>query len=289
MGWDSRWEGRVGGRGTVGGRGQQEAGGRGKELNASAIFFVDLPDLIREIKQDHSKHPLNTLFYSEESNAVQYVCFKAAQPLQPMLSSFHHLAIQYPSELFQHVWKAQLKVVSGEKQALKIADVKTKVWDPVFQACCLLIDSVKSLTITLAAVNQDFRNLEDRQYHLELLFKAVEACFGRTVDSTTWIRAAIDRMCLYWSLCEQADAAKTVLELKDSLKLKGNFEVIESVAGAFTVSMGQQTLDSIDQKLVETSSFLKNFSKDRKKLESLKSFSACLDIVEWIRKESQGA
>lgn len=144
------------------------------------------------------------------------------------------------------------------------------------------------MSITLSAVNEHFHHLEDKQDHLELLFKATEACYGRHVESTTWIRKAIDRMHLYWNLCEQADAARTVLELKESLKLEGNFEVIENVAGAFTSSMDKQTLKDIDQRLIEMSSFLEHFTKDKSKLESLKSFAACLNIVEWIRNESQG-
>ena len=254
-----------------------------------AFFFLGLSDLLEEIKQDHFDCPIKTLCRAEESSQdVQYLCFKAAQPLAQILPAFHNLSIQYPSELFQQVWMSQLRTVASEKQALTIGEVVVKIWKPVFEDCCHLIDSVQSLTITLTSVNRHFHSLTDRQHHLELLFKATEACSRRQVESTTWIRRAIDCMHLYWNLCEQAEAAKTVMELKENLKLKGNFEMIESVAGAFTVSMNTQTLSNIDQGLIEMSSFLENFMKDKKKLECLKSFAACLDLVEWIRKESQG-
>ncbi len=246
-------------------------------------------DLLKEIKQDHSNSPINGLCSAEKSlQSVEFMCFKAAQPLQQILSAFHNLSIQFPSELFQQIWKSKLRTVASEKLTLTIADSVTKIWKPVFDECCQLIDNVKELTITLADVNHHFSKLDERQPHLELLFKATEACHGREVKSTAWIRRAIGRMCLYWNVCEQADAAKTVLELKKSLKLEGDFKVIETVAGAFTSSMDKQTLNDIDEKLIEMSSFLEDFTKDRKKLECLKSFAACLDIVEWIRKESQG-
>lgn len=253
------------------------------------IVCVDLPDLLKEIKQDHSDCPIKTLCCAQESlQDVQYLRFTAAQPLQQILPAFYILSSQYPSELFQQIWKLKLRVVASEKLTLTFVDIVTKIWEPILKECCQLIKGVRDLTITLAAVNDHFRNLDEKQYHLELLFKATEECSGRQVESTTWIRKAIDRMRLYWNLCEQADAAKTVLELKESLKLEGNFEVIENVAGAFTTSVDKQTLNGIDQRLIEMSSFLEHFTKDRKKLESLKSFAACLDIVEWIRKESQG-
>lgn len=249
-----------------------------------------MADLLKEVKQDHSDCHINTLCCAEESlQSVQYKCFKAAQPLQSILPAFYSLSMQYPSELFQQIWKSKLRAVASEKVPLTFGDVMAKIWKPVFVDCCHLIDSVKELTITLADVNFHFQKLDERQSHLELLFKATEACHGREVESTTWIRNALERMHLYWNLCEQADAAKTVLELKESLKLKGNFKVIESVAGAFTTSVDKQTLNDIDQRLIEMSSFLEHFTKNRKKLECLKSFAACLDIVEWIRKESQGS
>lgn len=253
------------------------------------LFFLDLTDLLKEIKKDHSDRPINTLCSAEESlQNVKFLCFKAAQPLQEMLPAFHNLSIQFPSELFQQIWKSKLRAVASEKQTLTIADSVTKIWKPVFEECCQLIENVKELKITLADVNHRFSKLEERQSHLELLYKATEACHGREVKSTTWIRKSIERMHLYWDVCEQADAAKTVLELKESLKLMGDFKVIETVAGAFTSSMEKQTLNDIDDKLVEMSSFLEHFTQDKKKLECLKSFSACLDIVEWIRKESKG-
>lgn len=252
--------------------------------------MLDLPNLLEEIKQDHSNCPINTLCCAEESlQDIQYMQFKAALPIKEILLAFYNLSIQYPSELFQRIWKSNLKAVANEKQVLTFENVVAKIWKPVFSECCQLIDHVKGFTLTLADVNQHFRRLDDRQNHLELLFKATEACHGRRVMSTAWIRKALDRMQLYWNLCEQADAAKIVMELKDSLKLEGNFDVIKSVAGTFTASMDQQTLSDIDQKLIEMSSFLEHFTRNKKKLECLKSFADCLDIVEWIRKESKGA
>jgi hypothetical protein len=260
------------------------------------IFFVKLfirhsagmADLLEEIKQDHSCRSINALCsYQEEG--VQFRCFKAAQPLQQVLPAYHHFAIHHPNELFQQIWKSRLKAVVYEKRTLTFDDVVTKIWKPVLDECCQLIDSVRNLTITLADVNRHFCHLDNnRQSHLELLFKATEACHDRGVESTTWIREALDQMDRYWSICEQAEAARTVLQLKESLQLRGNFEVIERIAN--TGSMDTQTLSDIDEKLIEIGSFLEHFTKDRskKKLECLKGFAACLDIVEWIRNETKG-
>jgi hypothetical protein len=251
------------------------------------IVHTDLADILKEVKKDRSKSPINTLSSAEESlQSVQFMCFKAARPVQEMLPAYQHFAIQYPSDLFQQIWRSKLKAVASEKQTLSFEDVVARIWKPVFDECCQLIDSVKELSITLANVDHHFRCLDNRQLHLEQLFKATEACHEREVESTTWIRGALDRMHRYWNVCEQAEAAKTVLELKETLQLQGNFEVIVRVAG--TGSMDKQTLNDINQELIEMSSFLKHFMDDKNKLECLRSFAACLDVVEWIREESQG-
>jgi hypothetical protein len=244
--------------------------------------------LLEEVEWSHTYCSINTLCSSQEQR-VQFMCFKAAQPLQEMLPAYYRFANHYPSELFQQIWESRLKTVASKKQVLTFADVVTKIWKPVFNECCQLIDGVKGLTITLADVNRHFHPLRgDGQAHLELLFKATEACHKSEVGSTTWIRGALDRMQHYWSVCEQAEVARTVLQLKESLQLQGNFEAIERIAG--TESMDKRTLSDIDEELIEVGSFLENFTKDRskRKLECLKSFAACLDIVEWIRNESKG-
>ena len=55
-----------------------------------------------------------------------------------------------------------------------------------------------------------------------------------------------------------------------------------------SASMRDQTLDDVDQSLVETGKFLQEFVSDSKKLECLQIFSKCLSMVNWIRKETKG-
>ena len=52
--------------------------------------------------------------------------------------------------------------------------------------------------------------------------------------------------------------------------------------------MRDKTLASIDQNLIDTGEFLKEFVADHKKLECLQTFARCLPVVQWIRKETKG-
>lgn len=53
-------------------------------------------------------------------------------------------------------------------------------------------------------------------------------------------------------------------------------------------SVGDRSLNSIDEKFIVAGGFLKKFMKEPGKLECLKAFADSLDIVEWILKETKG-
>ena len=52
--------------------------------------------------------------------------------------------------------------------------------------------------------------------------------------------------------------------------------------------MRDQTLGDVDHSLVETGKFLQEFVSDSDKLECLKIFAKCLNMINWIRKETNG-
>ena len=53
-------------------------------------------------------------------------------------------------------------------------------------------------------------------------------------------------------------------------------------------SIGDRSLNSIDEKFIVAGGFLKKFMNEPGKLECLKAFADSLDIVEWILKETKG-
>lgn len=241
--------------------------------------------------QDHSLKPLNSLCtIASEVNIPHFICFRSAQPLQPILDSYYYLSKLYWSDLFNHMWTSVLKTEFKAKSINTFPDVVSRIWDPVFKQCLQLIESVHSRTIKLKNVDCFFGG-HDRVYiceNLRNLYSAIQACRGENADTTQWIQISVDRMEQYWALCEQADAADIVLELKRSLNLTGDFEVIESVASKVTESMKEFTLNEIDYKLIEAKSFLEQVIADRQNLECLRKFVACSNIVGWIRKETTG-
>ena len=54
------------------------------------------------------------------------------------------------------------------------------------------------------------------------------------------------------------------------------------------MSSGDKTLNSIDHSVVEAGRFLQEYATDPTKRECLEAFAECQNIVEWIRKETNG-
>ena len=183
-----------------------------------------------------------------------------------------------------------LKTEARTKLKVTFADVVPKIWTPVFTQCCRLLDSIQSREIQLRDVDEYFHQYnggEEIFQHLRCLYSGIEACNCRTVKETRWIRTSVDLMEQYWALCGQAEAANIILDLKRRLYLTGNFQIIEYVAGQVTESMKDAPLDSI-RKLIDAKSFLEELTTADWKLECLRQFAACSNIVEWIRKETKG-
>lgn len=225
---------------------------------------------------------------------VKFKCFEDAAPLRVILTHHHFLFEKRYSDLFQQIWKSKLDAAMHAKfsVALNFEDVITRIWKPVFSNCCQLVDNVRSRSITLKEVDLYFLKIEVTEVcrHLRNLYIAVELCRDKKAEEFEWIQGSVDLMKQYWDLCKQAKAAKIVLNLKNDLKLTGDFEIIENVASTVEKSMMDASLESISKSNIkEAKSFLDNFNtEDKKKLECLEQFAACLNIVEWMRKETKG-
>lgn len=260
------------------------------------VFFplcVGLSTLMREIHGDYSSKPISSLCTRKNlSSPIEFMCFELATPLRSILEKYSFMSNKHHSDLFQQIWKFKLQEVLSAKLQLTFHEVVIKIWDPVFSECCQLVDDVRKGNIKLKKVDYYFQPLNVSgtvSHHLKSLYTAVEACRSKKAQSFSWIQSSVDLMEQYWALCKQAKAAKIVLDLRDKLQLTGDFKVIEDIASRVNTSMMDAPLQSIGRKnFKEAKTFLDKFSAEDKKLECLKQFSACLNIVEWIRKETKG-
>lgn len=225
----------------------------------------------------------------ESNDVINFRCFQQARPLQCMLNEFHFLFNMHPNGLSLSAWDRQLEKAAYTTSLIMFEDVVNMFWIPVFHECCQLVDSTRDGSVKLCVIDLYFAPLKSIYDHLKNLFLAVEVCRGRTASDFDWIRNSIKLMEHYWDLREQAEAAQIVLELKEKLKLTGDFDIIENVASSFPTSMKDVSLESMSQgRLKEAKTFLEKFTNDERKVECLRNFASCLKIVEWIRGETTG-
>lgn len=138
---------------------------------------------------------------------------------------------EYSTELVQEMWMSTSADASHACKNLVIEDIKTKIWDPTFEKCKHLLESVHDRSIKLVDVDLYFQHFEDRELFLQRLQKGVIKCSEGSVQMKDmgWIRTAVDLMKEYWSLKGLVGAAENVLTLKNKLNLSGDFSLMETI------------------------------------------------------------
>ena len=190
----------------------------------------------RELKSDYDSYPVNTLCTADGPSRFMYHRFHSANSLEPIRMYFDFMERMYKNDLFHRVWSDATRKASHRKDELTIQDIVDEIWRPAFKECEeTILEGLRDESIDLQAVDSYFKcydNIETIEGHLHRLFSGVELCHGRTPPQAcpAWISVAVHRIHDYWSLSDYAAAAKTILDLKDKLKLTGDFRVITTIA-----------------------------------------------------------
>ncbi len=198
------------------------------------IFIAGLEELKTEMRRDHRDKPIENLCVIDSDNdKVIFTLLHSALPLEDIPTKFDVMFSKYQSKLFEKIWEDHVKKTRRKSESeLTIASIKTDIWDPSFHRCRTLLDSLRDRSIKLSEVDQYFREVKDKKHQISALCSGVEMCNnGRvTGDGRQWISRAAHLMDRYWSICELAKAAEIVMDLKEKLKLSGDFSLIEGIA-----------------------------------------------------------
>ena len=181
------------------------------------------------MNKDFDTMPLS-LLCSEQDDQIVVTHFKTAHPLVSIASSIYVVTQEHPNNVFRRYWAAQKILARGKISC--VADVVPKLWQPSFQKCLEFLESVRAMTISLSDVDQLLvnREVKDVEADITQIDMAVCKCLGRGRGSNMWIMEVIQRMEQYRSLCQHTSAAKTFLQLRNTLGLTGDFEMIERLA-----------------------------------------------------------
>ena len=278
-------------------------------------YVSGLADLKRQLEANYDSCPINTLCTADGSSRFIYHCFQPAKPLEPIRMPFDFMQRLHQNDLFHRVWSNATRKAARRRDDLTIQDIVDEIWRPAFKECeGTILGGMRDGSIKLQAVDSYFRcytNIEAIEGHLHRLYNGVELCYGRAPSQTCppWIHIAVHRVYEYWTLSDYAAAAKKILELKDKLKLTGDFQAVATIAEKVkmipcmfvavsclnlshntqvSTSMQDQSLEAVSDSLLDAGDFLKNIQNDKGRCDFLYDFASSLEIVEWLRKETRG-
>ena len=193
------------------------------------IIAIDMSRVKLELNQEFDTMPICGLCCTE-ANEVVFNCFQVAKPLSGIAPNFFICTGKFPSALFQYYWSQQTEKMKDVQ--LKISDVDSKLWQPVFEACCTFLEEARSMKLVLSEVDRlldDYRS-DDLHQQLKQLDNAICKCLSKKVTNQVWVKAVIQRMEQYRSLRQHAETAKTFLLLQETLGLNGDFGMVKKLS-----------------------------------------------------------
>ena len=176
---------------------------------------------------------INKLCMTMDQKCVVH-CFPEAAPLEPIMNQFWIMTHECKSKIFSDFWYDRLALIIRSRSAnFALSDIADEVWSPVFDQCVKLLAELKDYSISLITVNQLFKGQEISTItsSIKQLYKGVELCQnGREVNDFKWMKGVVERMNQFWQICGFAAAAQAFLEIRNALKLTGDFQLVENVA-----------------------------------------------------------
>ena len=157
-------------------------------------------------------------------------------PLESMLSGYEYLAHTHFCNMFNRVWQDKVKALPHEG-SLSVEEIRTKLWDPVVEKCTELLTTLQQCAMTLAVVDDYFglykRNKKAAIDDMVKLLDGLNIYQTRPEErkkEILKIEKGVNLVQQYWSLRIYANAAKTCLILKESMKLEGDFKMVQMLA-----------------------------------------------------------
>ena len=168
-----------------------------------------------------------------EATSYQILPFTSARVLDPFLGQLWMFWRVFPTKLFRTLWRTQLEA-HRKDHTLTFNNVTRKIWTPVFKQCTVIHEQLISSKISLAQVDQFFKQYSKNERALKIeikyLHKAVQKCLEQDPTNLNWIEGIIIKMQQHWELSTYTDAACAFVKMRDTLQLTGDFSVVERVA-----------------------------------------------------------
>ena len=168
------------------------------------------------------------------SGGSQLTCkfFSTENVPTELLQHLYIVGKKYPNDIFETCWKQQCKLYVN----LDTFEVVHKmVCTPVLNKCEKILVSLEQGTMTLEDVEKyfwSFHEANELKGNLEKLCQGIKECFPnhkQLLAPRSWVPSVVANIQEYKKLDGYIVAAKIVLQLKDSMKLSGDFTAVNTI------------------------------------------------------------
>ena len=141
------------------------------------------------------------------------------------------------NEVFQYCWDHQVELSAIRNiQDISFDVIFCKAWKPAISQCQSLLCSFKGKTVTLEEVEKLYP-LDKFSLQLSALCTAMHHCYPESAQlfppPQEWVPHTVAHIGLYFEIVNNpkcTDAANVILKVQASLKLGGDFKIIEDLA-----------------------------------------------------------
>lgn len=207
------------------------------------FLLVDLDELSKGAQFNASHSPIKDLVQSVVVGGKTFpvVKFFGLSPkVKEMMSSVSKLM---NSVLLRQFWKENsdkaLKLAeerAGRKVSLSVDDVEEMVWTPSNKQLRSLQTRFLSGAISFEEIDKVFRVFSEGNDLAKEIKLVTSQTGGQTQATEALIEARIEQIDQYYKLKNCINTAKRILEFKTSLRLTGNFQLVEDLCNQVCLS-----------------------------------------------------
>ncbi len=181
-----------------------------------------------ELDQNISGTYINKLCQLQDGSP-QLLWYQAAKPLDPFIDHFD-IMLHKSSILFLDPLNDRLKKVLTTKSNLTIAHIYLDIWQPVFDHCRSLLESLIDQSMKLSFIDKHLRAYKQNLNNVVMnLAVGLSQSSGVAFNASTF-QNALWKVKQYWKLCQYQSGAYEFLQLRSILCLDGDFRVIEALS-----------------------------------------------------------
>ena len=194
--------------------------------------------LQKEYNAEYNDVAVKDLFMETTNSNQQPVCkyFTVKDMSNKLLKYLFVMGKKYHNDLFESCWRKQCK---SHNNLSTFTELHEMVCLPVLDECKEILSSLELKTMTLENVDKYFQKFQqgtDLESNLNKLCQGIQQCFPdeKCLPAKQWVPRVVLHIQEYKKINSYMNVAKIVLELKESMKLTGDFTVINTLAQQVT-------------------------------------------------------